>query len=273
VNCSEVQEQLSAYFDGELPPEREALIAEHIDGCAPCAEKLAGFEKLSAMSAELRHPPAPAELWDGLEAKLDADNKVEIAASQGRPKRMAMVATIAAVLLIGASIGLYIKRTWFSEEHVNHLARNFTEYLETLHQNPQQAQQVLMANYNGRAADFKTAAEVLKYEPVVAQGMPKGYSLEKVNLLELPCCVCSQAVIKREDGSELAVFEHDKHQHNWFGDRPMVNCKCAGRSCDLVQVNDTLAIRCSLGSRNMTIVGLRDLEEATRLIAHLEKAN
>jgi mycothiol system anti-sigma-R factor len=37
-NCAEAVHQLYLFLDGELTPERRALIKHHLDGCPPCFE-------------------------------------------------------------------------------------------------------------------------------------------------------------------------------------------------------------------------------------------
>jgi len=51
MNCSEIEELLSAYYDGELSADMTAKIGEHLAGCNRCAEELAGFKTLSNMAA------------------------------------------------------------------------------------------------------------------------------------------------------------------------------------------------------------------------------
>ncbi len=44
MNCAEVQELFSAYYDGELPEDRQSQVREHLGHCDQCAEELAGFD-------------------------------------------------------------------------------------------------------------------------------------------------------------------------------------------------------------------------------------
>lgn len=48
MTCGEIQEQLSAWLDGELPEELKNLVAAHLQGCARCRRELAALERLSA---------------------------------------------------------------------------------------------------------------------------------------------------------------------------------------------------------------------------------
>lgn len=47
MNCP-FAEEVSAYFDGELPSEERARIEAHLETCATCREMLADFRELRA---------------------------------------------------------------------------------------------------------------------------------------------------------------------------------------------------------------------------------
>jgi anti-sigma factor RsiW len=62
MRCFEVQVELEAYVDGELSPERTALLEQHLAGCEGCRAELA---RLQAVVAALESWPLvtePAEL-------------------------------------------------------------------------------------------------------------------------------------------------------------------------------------------------------------------
>lgn len=266
MNCVEAQERLSAFFDGELPSPEQESVADHIESCAICAKEFERFEKLSQMASKLRSPEPPAGLWNELEKKLDA--AVVSSRPRARYLRKRIVA-MAALLLIGLALGFYVKKTWFGHGHGDHLAANFGSYLETFQHDPVQAQQILIANYDGNATTLEEITRRVKYRPAVADGLPEGYTMDSLYLLKMPCCICPQAVLKGDDGNVLAVFEHDTDQPIWFGNRPMVKCRCAGKPTNIVEIDGKLAASYKSGSRYVTLVGLRDLDEATRLIGHL----
>jgi anti-sigma factor RsiW len=56
--CFEVQVELEAYVDGELSPERTALLEQHLAGCEGCRAELA---RLQAVVAALESWPLVAE--------------------------------------------------------------------------------------------------------------------------------------------------------------------------------------------------------------------
>jgi len=271
VNCSEVRENLSSYFDGELTDEMRMSVAAHLDDCLVCDEELAVFGKLSEMSAGLKNPPTPAHQWNSLEAKFDKKEEVPLRVSP--PKRepqfptrlMAMAATI--LVVIGCSFFAY--QIWFAAEEHDHLAINFEQFLTEFDENPEKAQQILLAKYEGKTTTVGEATTELRYKPVIAKGMPAGCSLKNVYLLKMPCCTCPQALCEYDDGQQLAVFEHEEKQPVWFGNLPTISCICNGKPTNIVQIGDRLIATWKQGPRYITIIGARDLEEVTRFVAHL----
>ena len=65
MNCSEIQEQLSAYHDGELASEMREVVAAHVADCQQCASQLAEFESYSNSFNQLPQPEVPADGMGG----------------------------------------------------------------------------------------------------------------------------------------------------------------------------------------------------------------
>lgn len=274
MNCSEVQERLSAYFDGELADDEQTAVAAHLEGCSACGKQLAVFGRLSKMSAALTDPQSPPALWNDLEAKLDNDEEhkpmsATLAPPSRAPRFPMRLFAVAASLLVAVGLGVVGYKTWFPADEHDHLAINFEHYLDEFDKNPQKAQQVLLTKYDGRPTTVQKAAATLPYEPAIARGLPSGCSFEDVYLLDMPCCTCAQAVCRCDDSQHIAVFEHDEDQPAWFGDRPSINCLCDGKPTNIVQIDDRLAATWKQENRYITVIGARDLEDVTRFVAHL----
>ena len=77
MKCDEVQENLSAWLDGEIPEELRPRLAEHLAACPACRAELVALERLDAAlgrleapgprrdlaAAVLRQLPRPASPW------------------------------------------------------------------------------------------------------------------------------------------------------------------------------------------------------------------
>src|ERR1041384_545756 len=75
MNCEQIQDDLSAYVDGELPPARKPEIHAHVAGCPACQRRVAELEKLaSGVAAMPQLQPAPRFLAD-VRRKIQAESE------------------------------------------------------------------------------------------------------------------------------------------------------------------------------------------------------
>lgn len=65
-----VYHQLSAYYDGELPPEAARRVADHLQHCPRCRQAYAEVVRGAALVQQLPRLSAPSGLWSGIEARL-----------------------------------------------------------------------------------------------------------------------------------------------------------------------------------------------------------
>ncbi len=267
MNCAQVQELLSAYFDDELPVDLRLCAAEHVHECGACSTALAGFESLALLADRLTAPRPPEHGWSLLEDSLCSDSPDSGPNHSQRwslPSRR--VLALAATLLVVAGIGWSRYQT-LSRPHKH--ADMLGHYLEDFQQDPQQAQSMLLAQYSGEAFDAETAVQRVGYRPAVADGLPRGYSIDSTFVMEMPCCTCLQTLCRRTDGSVLVVFEHDDAQPNWFAGRPGIMTTCGGKQCSLVGLDRQLAASWKRGKRHMTLIGARDLGEVDKMVSWL----
>jgi len=275
VNCSEIQERLSAYHDSQLSADVAERVSAHLAACSACARELASFEQLSGLSRDLIDPPAPAQMWSELQSKLDAsvfDASVQVMPSVAqavpRPFTGKLFALAATLLLAVGFWGAY--KVWFPNEDQHHLAINFAHYLEEFSERPDAAQRILLAKYEGQPITLNEATKRLGYEPVAAKGLPPGYSIHEVHLLKMPCCTCAQVLCTNKAGNSIVIFEHDIDQPVWFGDRPSEQCLCHEVPTEVKQVGSQLAATWKEGKRFITIIGATDMEEISDFVAQFK---
>ncbi|NOY43801.1 MAG: hypothetical protein GXP26_18435 [Planctomycetes bacterium] len=270
MNCSEVQERFSQFYDNRLSQAEAARVAAHTTDCSSCADELTFFQQLSVLSQQLIDPPVPPRLWGELQAKLHASPKPKSFFSPISPSNApTRLFALAATILIAVGIGTAMHQTWFSPGY-NQLAVNFSPYLENFIERPDEAQQIFLAKYDGRPIALTEAENILGYEPAATKGLPPGYSVEEVHLLTMPCCTCTQVICTNESGESLAIFEYALDQPAWFGDRPATEHLCHEVPTSVIQVGDRLAATWKEGERYITIIGATDLDVVTEFVAHFK---
>ncbi len=96
----QMEQQLSAYLDRELPPEQEAAVRRHVAGCAQCREELARLNQVKRLLGALPERPAP-DLWPPVRGAL-AEARVRRPAwwTVWRERPAAAFAAAAAVVLL-----------------------------------------------------------------------------------------------------------------------------------------------------------------------------
>ncbi len=263
MNCSHVQDALSAYHDGELPADQIAAVEQHLAGCESCAETLAGMRKLSDMASDLSSPGSPADMWSRIESDLDAEQS--LARTHTQPHRRAILTVVSAAVLVIAAVAMWFRS--HSEHGHDHMAVNFNRFLDQFPADPEVAQQTFLAAYEHETVPLQDAAEKLGYTPSATTTLPNGYKLKSVNVMKMPCCTCVQCVYTDGEKS-LAVFEHDVEQPVWFGKRESVTCPCKGRETKIIPFNGQMAASWNNGKRHLTVIGAKDMEHVVDLVSH-----
>jgi hypothetical protein len=64
-------DRLSEYLDGELEPAERAALEQHLASCGACAATLDDLREVVARAGALPSPPPAADLWPGIEPRLD----------------------------------------------------------------------------------------------------------------------------------------------------------------------------------------------------------
>ncbi|MGI6419608.1 MAG: zf-HC2 domain-containing protein [Thermoguttaceae bacterium] len=274
MDCQQVQSHLSAYHDGELPDAMRLSVEEHLGSCTVCGAELATFDRLSCMSKSLAGPEPPDEIWAAVETALDADT-AEAMAPPTPFRRRVLKRWRLGLWMAAAMVLLAVGIVWVTSGNPGHhhqLAADFEQYLEHFADTPETAQNLLLAEYEGRLVDLAQAETLVGYRPAVAGGLPEGYSLDATYVLKMPCCTCVQAICRGKDGRVFAIFEHSAGQAVCGGGRPANRVECSGHACVLTQVRNSLLTTWKLGQRQLTVVGARDLREIGDLAAHLAAA-
>ena len=115
MTTGHVREELSAYVDGELPPDRAMEIAEHLTSCAECASDYAAMlATVRTVRAEMVPLRAPDVLRARVRAALRDEPQETVRRVAPTPKRAWRIpwnAVAAALVLVVASSGITLVAT------------------------------------------------------------------------------------------------------------------------------------------------------------------
>src|SRR4030043_1569520 len=73
MNCQDIQQKLSAYAEGIVPPEEKILIEEHLKSCPKCNESLASLRKTIDYVHSVEDVEPPAWLTQKVMAKIKTE--------------------------------------------------------------------------------------------------------------------------------------------------------------------------------------------------------
>ena len=135
INCLEVQDNLSAWLDGELAPEVMTLVERHLEGCAGCRRELALLTALDQALGSLT-APVPAGLPEKVRARL------------ARPsRRWWQQLALAASLVLGIYLGGTLARDFYSQPQTPNGFSTEVASLEAFHDFPQGSMGMILASY------------------------------------------------------------------------------------------------------------------------------
>lgn len=122
MHCQEIQDNLSAYLDGELPPEAAREVERHLEECAVCRDLLNELRSVAHVLGGLPHASAPRGLTEELQGQIErrlllaetgedreTAGSADRALARERPPRWPRVAAIAACLFLAAGVAVLLQ--------------------------------------------------------------------------------------------------------------------------------------------------------------------
>lgn len=114
MDCRDVCDQMSAYLDGQLPPDVEAAVRAHLDDCPECRALLKELRGVTAILGRLPDHPAPTHLAEDIDLEIqrrlildgtDADaSPAERALPLSHASPWPRIAAVAASLVLAVGI-------------------------------------------------------------------------------------------------------------------------------------------------------------------------
>ena len=269
MHCSHVQKALSSFLDGELDCDTHRRVLEHMGQCVRCEKHLAHFQAVSSMLASHDVLVPSAIMWQDIRANLDKVDRTMVTRSE-HCRSWTWYAAIAASIMAIIGTGWFVQRHWPGDRDRTSHAAILADYLDEFRRDPTAAQQALLARYEGIPVSAAEAIRLVGFEPLTARGLPPGYTVAATHVLRMPCCNCVQTICRWEDGSTIAVFEHEDNV-------PLLDARtvdvreCASKICWTVEGDGHITASWQCGPRHLTVVGLQDEQELSALIAWMDR--
>ena len=70
MTCTDLEQQLGAYLDGDLDDAGRAAVERHLAGCPHCATLVADLERIATDAAALPSVAPGRDLWAGIDARI-----------------------------------------------------------------------------------------------------------------------------------------------------------------------------------------------------------
>jgi anti-sigma factor RsiW len=117
MNCRQVQNQLSAFQDGELKPQEQEKISGHLKKCPLCRERYEEMEKVWQALGDFREMPPEPGFYGQLVKKINEPQfPARLQGLQGLFQFFSPSWATAALLIGGALMGTFLGNTLFRNE-------------------------------------------------------------------------------------------------------------------------------------------------------------
>ncbi|HEX9893481.1 MAG TPA: zf-HC2 domain-containing protein, partial [Gemmatimonadales bacterium] len=97
-------DQLSAYLDGELPPEPRGALEAHLAVCAPCRSVLQDLKTIVAAAPRYTGSVPGQDLWPAIRRAIDAGREVELRPRQPPAQRLFTLRQLVAASIVFAMV-------------------------------------------------------------------------------------------------------------------------------------------------------------------------
>lgn len=255
-------EQLSAFFDGELPPGEATVVERHVAECAECLRELSAMEQTRRAVQMLPTPSASDALWGRIEDALP--KKARVIPLFARPVQWWAVA---AAVLVAVAIGALVANPFGLVPEAGPLASHHEEaasfgfdyglYLAALTE-PGRMEQ-FEARYNPKRASLQEALAAVgtPVDEAALAAVPEGFELKSVHVLTSASTKSMQATY-RHKGSEITVFRQPKGYPIQFANYQLEPAVIGGKRCLMAHDGKYCAITIATEEAQYVIIGHRD---------------
>lgn len=279
MDCSRVQQLISAFHDEELSEQVRAEVSRHLASCGQCAEELSHLERISEAAFQLETPKIPTDLWNRIESSLSQRSRSgTIPDSRWVLRSPIRGVAVAASILIAAGLTYWLisdgRPRHQSDAHAAKI--DLAPYAQLFFQDVRAAQRNLLTQYEHRDIAAGEVESHVEYQPVLVDMLPGGFVRTELRLINMPCCMCLQAVYRNDAADAITLFQQAADESFRFEGCDQLSCLCAGIETRIFDVEGGIAASWSMNDSRLTLVGAHDMGHVVSAIdalvdsAHVE---
>jgi len=240
MSCIE-PEKLGRFFDEELPEAERGEIDRHLRQCPQCRSELAALTSIRDEIGAVDIAEPPAELWESIEASLDAAARPSETDHHRQHAEMSVFRRFRAAASIAAAVGIIgFAAFWIGRgEPAQAAAVDFGILLDSISEGAIQAFDRFITHHRGVSidpADAQRSAPDLDFE--VPADLPGGWRRAKTYRLDFGGLQGIAASYVRGDGEFLATIFHPPVKKENFGTHKDYPCVIGMHRGHSVKVGD-----------------------------------
>jgi len=205
MKCPDVIQRLGTYLDGELPAQDAEAVRVHLAECERCRTQLDELQAVVQPLQASRSVEAPPELWDAIEARLDAEEPTAIQlpttrTERGEPSPDMATSTggrvgsrwrirpflMAAVILLPIGLAAFFLHLSSSQPaYAEEAVIDFRPLLAGIETDYDAAMADFLAHHKARPMGLTEARRYLHVRVHPKDPMPEGLVLQETHLLTL----------------------------------------------------------------------------------------
>lgn len=246
--CSQVEQKLSAFVDGELAELERLGIERHLESCAGCRRELELLtEPLSFLRKEGRSVPQPPA-WESVRDTLAVARQPRAAWERWRSFDRAIVASIGVLALAGL---LFTVVRVERPQRPERTADAFQKPRVQLAGLP--GLERFLADHRAEEVNTADLSERVGFSPQVPEELPGGFRLETAYVVHDRCCAGSCLIYRKGDELVTLVQHPPSHPVSWrSGD--LEDCTVADLACRRARGQEVELLQIEPEGRNLTLV-------------------
>ncbi len=272
MKCSEIKNLLSAYHDGELAPDLRERAGKHLADCPACTAELAQFQSLTLLANDLEQLETPHSVWANVEQSLrktpDNANRETLPGERRPPNAYRPIIQLVLAVAATLTVGLIGWSIWADGHEHREMLAAMEQVASDI--DSDSVTNLLLEKYGGSEVSYLDAITQVGYRPVASKSLPDGYLVDSIQVLDMPCCRCTQTACLRPDKTRFFIYEHQNEETGWFHQRKQRQSECCGKTCQIVELDNQLVVTWKKGNRHITMVGVRNEQEIELLVSQFE---